>query len=97
MTKALLKKHREEKYAQYIVKNWFDKLQVSTESSQDKLILIGTSFVIHGINDKYLSPLEQAVLTSNVDIELRYDSNRERPILISKEILNYWKARGKIT
>lgn len=91
LTKALLKKHREEKYAQHIVKNWFDKLQVSTESSRDKLILISSSFVIGWINDNYLHPLEQAVLASNFIVELRDDGNQERPIILTKEMIN----RGK--
>lgn len=91
LTKALLKKHREEKYAQHILKNWFDKLQVSTESSRDKLILISSSFVIGWINDNYLHSLEQAVLASNFIVELRDDGNQERPIILTKEMIN----RGK--
>jgi hypothetical protein len=91
LTKALLKKHREEKYAQHIVKNWFDKLQVSTESRRDKLILISSSFVIGWINDNYLHSLEQAVLASNFIVELRYEGNQERPIILTKEMIN----RGK--
>ena len=86
-----LQKWYEGKYAEHILKNWFDKLSVSPESSREKLILIGESYVIHRIDETYISATEQAVLASNFEVELRYEGNRERPIILTKEIIN----RGK--
>jgi hypothetical protein len=88
--KAFMKRH-EGKYAEHIVKNWFDKLSVSHESRREKLILIGETSVIHRIYEEYISATEQAVLDSNFEVELRYEGNRERPIILTKEMIN----RGK--
>ena len=89
--KTNLLKFLPERYGTYIVKNWFDKLSVSQESSREKLILIGETSVIHRIYEEYISAAEQAVLASNFAVELRYEGNRERPIILTKEIIN----RGK--
>jgi hypothetical protein len=82
-----LQKWYEGKYAEHILKNWFDKLSVSPESSREKLILIGESYVIHRIDETYISAIEQAVLARNFEVELRYEGNRERPIILTKEII----------
>ena len=83
-----LQKWYEGKYAEHILKNWFDKLSVSPESSREKLILIGESYVIHRIDETYISAIEQTVLDSNFEVELRYEGNRERPIILTKEMIN---------
>ena len=83
-----LQKWYEGKYAEHILKNWFDRLSVSPESSREKLILIGESSVIHRIDETYISATEQAVLASNFEVELRYEGNRERPIILTKEMIN---------
>ena len=88
--KAFMKRH-EGKYAEHIIKNWFDRLSVSPESRREKLILIGETSVIHRIYEEYISATEQAVLDSNFEVELRYEGDRERPIILTKEMIN----RGK--
>lgn len=85
-TKVLLKKH-EEKIALHIWKNWFDKLRVSDDSTSQKLILVGSVFTIQWIDDKFGLELENAVLASNLTIELRDEANRNRPLIFSKETI----------
>ena len=84
LMKSLLEKY-EEKYAQHIIKNWFDKLCLSEKSSNHKLVLVGSTFVLNWIEREYLLFLEKAALQSNFLIELHYRNNLERPIVFSKK------------
>jgi|GEM_PF-1974599 len=86
LTKVLLKKH-EEKIALHIWKNWFDKLRVRDDTTSQKLILVGSVFTIQWIDDKFGLELENAVLASNLTIELRDEANRNRPLIFSKETI----------
>lgn len=86
LTKVLLKKH-EEKIAHHILKNWFDKLRVSDDTTSQKLILVGSVFTIQWIDDKFGMELENAVLAGNLTIELRDEANRNRPLIFSKETI----------
>lgn len=86
LTKVLLKKH-EEKTALHILKNWFDKLRVSDDTTSQKLILVGSVFTIQWIDDKFGMELENAVLASNLIIELQDEANRNRPLIFSKETI----------
>ncbi len=83
LMKALLEKY-EEKYAQHIIRNWFDKLCLSEKSSNHKLVLVGSTFVLNWIEREYLLFLEKAVLHSNFLVELHYRDNLERPIVFLK-------------
>jgi hypothetical protein len=83
LMKSLLEKY-EEKYAQHITKNWFDKLCLSEKSSNHKLVLVGSTFVLNWIEREYLLFLEKAVLHSNFLVELHYRDNLERPIVFLK-------------
>ena len=69
--KALLEKY-EEKYAQHIIRNWVDKLCLSKKSSNHKLVLLGSIFVLNWIEREYLLFLEKAALHSNFLIDLHY-------------------------
>lgn len=86
LMKALLEKY-EEKYAQHIIRNWFDKLCLSEKSSNHKLVLVGSTFVLNWIEREYLLFLEKAALQSNFLIELHYRNNLERPIVFSKKAI----------
>jgi hypothetical protein len=86
LTKVLLKKH-EEKIALHILKNWFDKLRVSDDSTSQNLILIGSVFTIQWIDDKFGMELENTVLAGNLTIELRDEANRNRPLIFSKQTI----------
>ena len=86
LMKSLLEKY-EEKYAQHIIKNWFDKLCLSEKSSNHKLVLVGSTFVLNWIEREYLLFLEKAALQSNFLIELHYRNNLERPIVFSKKAI----------
>jgi hypothetical protein len=86
LMKALLEKY-EEKYAQHIFNNWFDKLCLSKKSSNHKLVLVGSTFVLNWIEREYLLFLEKAALHSNFLVELHYRHNLERPIVFSKKTI----------
>lgn len=86
LIKAFSNRH-EEKIAQHIVKNWFDKLGVSEISTQSKLVLIADSFYIHWIENNYDHVVEEAVCLGNFIVELHYKGNKERPRIYSKELI----------
>jgi hypothetical protein len=86
LIKALSNRH-EEKIAQHIVKNWFDKLGVSEISTQSKLVLIADSFYIHWIENNYDHVVEEAVCLGGFVVELHYKGNKERPRIYSKELI----------
>ncbi len=65
----------EEKYADFIIKNWFERLTVSSDSDNKRLVLIGDSFVIDRIYQEYLFFLEQAILASDFAVEIHVKSN----------------------
>jgi hypothetical protein len=70
------------------MKNWFDKLRVSDDTTSQKLILVGSVFTIQWIDDKFGLELENAVLAGNLTIELRDEANRNRPLIFSKETIS---------
>jgi hypothetical protein len=74
----------EAKYSEHIVKNWYDRLCISNDSSQDRLVLVGDGYVIDRINQDYFSQTEEAVFRSGIDVELHYEANRQKPIVISR-------------
>ena len=86
LMKSLLEKY-EEKHAQHIIKNWFDKLCLSEKSSNHKLVLVGSTFVLNWIEREYLLFLEKAALHSNFLVELHYQNNLERPIIFLKKTI----------
>lgn len=92
LTRCFNARH-ESKYTEHIIKNWYEKLRVSSESSNKSLVLVGDGCVIDRITQDYLELTEAAVLASGIDIEMRYESNRQKPLLISKETINYWKRK----
>jgi len=81
-----LQKKYEDKVGEHIVKNWFEKLSVNPLSNPQKLILVGSSFIVNWIIDNYELQLEQAVLKSNFVLELTFEGNREKPRIYSKKI-----------
>lgn len=87
----VLSRRHEEKIAQHIVKNWFDKLGVSELSGQSRLVLIADPFYIHWIENNYDHVVEEAVCLGNFIVELHYKGNKERPRIYNKELIK----RGK--
>ncbi len=81
----VLTKRYEEKIAQHIVKNWFDKLGVSELSNSQKLVMIAEPFYIHWIENNYDHVVEEAVCLGSFTVELHYKGNQERPRIYSKE------------
>lgn len=90
LIRVLTKRH-EEKIAQHIVKNWFDRLGISELSGHSRLVLIADPFYIHWIENNYDSVVEDAVCLSSFTVELHYKGNNERPRIYSKELIK----RGK--
>jgi hypothetical protein len=80
--RSFLKRY-EEKYADHIIKNWFSKLTVSNDSDNKRLVLVGDCFVIDRIYQEYLTFLEQAMIDSDFSVELHFENNTERPIILT--------------
>lgn len=90
LIRVLTKRH-EEKIAQHIVKNWFDRLGISELSNSKRLIMVADPFYIHWIENNYDHVVEEAVCLSNFTVELHYKGNNERPRVYCKELIK----RGK--
>jgi hypothetical protein len=90
LIRVLTKRH-EEKIAQHIVKNWFDRLGISELSSSRRLVMIAEPFYIHWIENNYDHVVEEAVCLGNFTVELHYKGNNERPRVYCKELIK----RGK--
>lgn len=90
LIRVLTKRH-EEKIAQHIVKNWFDRLGISELSNSQKLVMIADSFYIHWIENNYDHVVEEAVCLSNFTVELHYKGNNERPRVYCKELIKKGK------
>lgn len=86
LIRVLTKRH-EEKIAQHIVKNWFDRLGVSELSNSQKLVMIAEPFYIHWIENNYDHVVEEAVCLGNFTVELHYKGNNERPRVYCKELI----------
>lgn len=86
LIRVLIKRH-EEKIAQHIVKNWFDRLGISELSSSRRLVMIAEPFYIHWIENNYDHVVEEAVCLSNFTVELHYKGNNERPRVYCKELI----------
>lgn len=91
----VLRKRYEEKDALQIIERWYDKLEVVSELNNEKLVVVGKDFFVSWIYQNYERFNEEAVLDSGVDIEIRYESNMVRPIVISKELIGHWEVTGK--
>lgn len=86
LIRVLTKRH-EEKIAQHIVKNWFDRLGISELSSSRRLVMIAEPFYIHWIENNYDHVVEEAVCLGNFTVELHYKGNNERPRVYCKELI----------
>lgn len=78
----------EDKVGEHILKNWFKKLSVSPLTSPQKLVLVGSSFVVNWIIDNYELQLERAIRASNFVVELTFEGNKEKPRIYLKEQAN---------
>lgn len=87
----VLSNRHQEKIAQHIVKNWFDRLGVSELSGHSRLVLTADPFYIHWIENNYDHVVEEAVCLGGFVVELHYKGNKERPRIYSKELIK----RGK--
>lgn len=82
-----LSKRYEEKIAQHVVKNWFDRLGVDELSTHSKLVLTADPFYIQWIESNYDSVVEDAVCLGSFTVELHYKGNQERPRIYNKELI----------
>ncbi len=77
-----LSKCFDSKVSKHVIKAWFDKLEVSEDLVNKKLILTGTSFFIDYIFQNFGMKLENVAKKNKINIELRYSCNTIRPILL---------------
>jgi hypothetical protein len=75
-----------EKTGGHILNTWFDKLRVSEDVPNNRIILTGSTFYIDSVHNRFQSGIEHVIkkmsTTQNkVTLELRYENNDQRPII----------------
>jgi hypothetical protein len=75
-----------EKTGGHILNTWFDKLRVSEDVPNNRIILTGSTFYIDYIHDQFQSGIEyvvkkMAASQNKVTLELHYENNSQRPII----------------
>lgn len=74
-------KHFSSKISEDVLKTWFDKLEVSEDLADNKLILIGSGFYIARINSDFGEEIEYVAIKNKIKIELRYRNNNHPEII----------------
>lgn len=70
-----------EKTGDHILNAWFDKLRVSEDVSNNRIILTGSTFYIDSVYHRFQSAIESVVKKQKVTLELHYENNSQRPII----------------
>lgn len=76
-----------EKTAGHIQSSWFDKLRVSEDAPNNRIILTGSTFYVDSIYSRFERAIENVVKKQEVTLELHYENNEQRPIIYK---LNGW-------
>lgn len=70
-----------EKTGNHILNAWFDKLRVSEDAPNNRIILTGSTFYVDSIYNRFQSAIESVVKKQKVTLELHYENNSQRPII----------------
>jgi hypothetical protein len=75
-----------EKTGGHILNAWFDKLRVSEDAPNNRIILTGSTFYVDSIYSRFETAIEgvvkkMAASQNKVTLELHYDNNDQRPII----------------
>ena len=71
----------------HVMNAWLDHLRYS-HSSQDKLLVVGRSFYVDEICNRFASAIEKAVVQTKKSIEIQYEGNVQKPIEFDYNKLN---------
>lgn len=70
-----------EKIGWHIQSVWFDKLRVSEDAPNNRIILTGSTFYVDSVYNRFQSAIEYVVKKNKVTLELHYENNDQRPII----------------
>jgi len=75
-----------EKTGNHILNAWFDKLRVSEDVLNNRIILTGSTFYVDSIYNRFETAIEgvvkkMAASQNKVTLELHYENNEQRPII----------------
>jgi hypothetical protein len=81
-----LLKYFPEKTGNHILNAWFDKLRVSEDVPNNRMILTGSTFYVDSIYSRFETAIEEVVKKmaasqNKVTLELHYENNDQRPII----------------
>jgi hypothetical protein len=76
-----LLKYFPEKTGDHILNAWFDKLRVSEDVPNNRIILTGSTFYVDSVYNRFQSAIESVVKKQKVTLELHYENNSQRPIV----------------
>ena len=81
-----LLKYFPEKTGDHILNAWFDKLRVSEDAPNNRIILTGSTFYVDSIYSRFETAIEgvvkkMAASQNKVTLELHYENNSQRPII----------------
>jgi hypothetical protein len=70
-----------EKTCHHSLNVWFDKLRVSEDPINNRIILTGSRFYVDSVYNRFQSAIEQVVTKNKVTLELHFENNEEKPII----------------
>jgi hypothetical protein len=70
-----------EKTGHHILNAWFDKLRVSEDLVNNRIILTGSRFYVDNVYNRFQSAIEHVVTKNKVTLELHFENNDEKPII----------------
>ncbi len=81
-----LLKYFPDKTGDHILNAWFDKLRVSEDVPNNRIILTGSTFYVDSIYSRFETAIEgvvkkMAASQNKVTLELHYENNSQRPII----------------
>ncbi|MEA0971402.1 hypothetical protein Megvenef_01380 [Candidatus Megaera venefica] len=76
-----LLKYFPEKTGDHILNAWFDKLRVSEDAPNNRIILSGSTFYVDSVYNRFQSAIESVVKKQKVTLELHYENNSQRPMI----------------
>ena len=70
----------------HILNAWFDKLRVSEDKPNSRIILTGSTFYVDSVYNRFETAIEgvvkiMAASQNKVTLELHYENNNQRPIV----------------
>jgi len=70
-----------EKTGGHILNAWLDKLRVSEDAPNNRIILTGSTFYVDSVYNRFERAIENVVKKQKVTLELHYEHNEQRPII----------------